>query len=418
MLVMAPELVMVYCGVDSSGARTERMRIILYTGKGGVGKTSVAAATALRAAQQGQRTLVMSTDAAHSLGDSFDVPLSGEPRLLAPNLWAQELDVLREVDVHWATLKEWMTTLLGWGGNVNGVLAEEMAILPGMEEMAGLLYLLEYYNNDAYDLVVVDCAPTGETLRLLSFPEVMRWWMDRLFPMQRQAMKVLRPFARTMLNMPAPDDRVFAAVEDIFARLDRMKSILGNPDVTSMRMVVNLEKMVIKEAQRLYTYLNLYGFATDMIVVNRVIPAEVTDPFFVAWRESQAKWEGLVQEAFSPLAIRHAPLMDHEVVGMEMLSRVADHLFGEDDPARVYYRGAPQELTKEDGVYVLRLQLPFVEKRDVQLSQAGNELNVAVGNHKRNIVLPTALAGHTAAGAKLEQDYLNIRFEKVQATAP
>lgn len=388
------------------------MRIILYTGKGGVGKTSVAAATALRAAQRGQRTLVMSTDAAHSLGDSFDVSLSGEALQLAPNLWAQELDVLREVDVHWTTLKEWMTTLLGWGGNVNGVLAEEMAILPGMEEMAGLLYLLEYYNRDAYDTVIVDCAPTGETLRLLSFPEVMRWWMDRLFPVQRQAMKVLRPVARTVLNIPTPDDRVFAAVEDIFGRLDRMKAILGNPDITSMRMVVNLEKMVIKEAQRLYTYLNLYGFATDMVVVNRVIPAEVNDPFFAAWRESQAKWEGLVQEAFAPLAIRHAPLMDREVVGMEMLGRVADHLFGEDDPSRVYYRGTPQELTKEDGLYVLRLQLPFVEKRDVHLSQAGNELNVAVGNHKRNIVLPTALAGHRAAGAKLEHDHLDVRFER------
>jgi arsenite-transporting ATPase len=258
----------------------------------------------------------------------------------------------------------------------------------------------------------VDCAPTGETLRLLSFPEVMRWWIERLFPIQRQAMKVLRPLARTVLNVPAPDDRVFAALEDIFGRLDQMRTILSNPDITSMRMVVNPEKMVIKEAQRLYTYLNLYGYTTDMVVVNRVIPPEVNDPYFAAWRATQAKWEALVHEAFAPLAIRRAPLMDQEVVGMEMLGRVAAHVFGEEDPSTVYFRGNPQELVKQDGAYVLSLMLPFVEKADVQLAQVGNELNVTLGAHRRNIVLPASLAGMHPAGAKMEQERLNIRFER------
>lgn len=387
------------------------MRIILYTGKGGVGKTSVAAATALRTAERGQRTLVMSTDAAHSLGDSFDIRLSGAAQELAPNLWAQELDVVREVDVHWTTLQSWMSTVFGWGG-ADTLLAEEMAILPGMEEMAGLLYLLEYAQRGQYDTIIVDCAPTGETLRLLSFPEVLRWWLDRVFPIQRQAAKVLRPLARTFLNIPVPDDRVFAAAEDIFGRLDRIKELLGNPEITSMRMVVNPEKMVIKEAQRLYTYLNLYGYSTDLVVVNRVIPPEVNDPFFAPWRQSQAKWEALAHEAFSPLAIRRAPLMDQEVVGVEMLRKVAAAVFADEDPAQVYFRGMPQEIIKSDGGYVLSLLLPFVEKSDVHLSQVGNELNVAVGNHKRNIVLPNALAGMRAAGAKMEADRLNIRFER------
>ena len=385
------------------------MRIILYTGKGGVGKTSVAAATALRAARLGYKTLAMSTDAAHSLGDSFDRPLGGEIVPIVDNLWGQEIDIFRETETHWGTLENYIKILMAWRG-IDEVLAEEMAILPGMEELAGLVHLINYHQQAEYDVIVVDCAPTGETLRLLSFPDVTRWWLHRIFPIQRTAARIARPVLKRVTDLPFPEDEVFEALKELFTKLDRMREILTDAATCSVRLVLNPEKMVIKESQRTFTYLNLYGYATDLVICNRLIPQDVTDAYFSNWKDSQERYYALVEEAFSPLPILKAPLMEQEVVGMAMLERFADALYGDSDPTRVYFEGQRQDIRQEDGDYVLTLMLPFSRKEDIQLSQVGDELIVHVGNQKRNLILPRALAGLASEGAKLEGDRLTIRF--------
>lgn len=390
------------------------MRVILYTGKGGVGKTSVAAATALRSAHLGYRTLVMSTDAAHSLGDSFDMPLGGEPAPIVDNLWGQELDVFREIDRHWGILQDWLKVLMAWRG-LDEVVAEEMAVLPGMEELAGLLHLVNYYDRGEYDVIVVDCAPTGETLRLLSFPDVARWWMHRIFPIERVAARIARPVLRRVTDLPLPDDEVFSAVKELFAKLEEMRGILTDPATSSVRLVLNPEKMVIKEAQRTFTYLNLYGYATDLVVCNRVIPEAVTDSYFQAWKDTQERYYQQVEEAFAPLPILKVPLMEQEVMGLAMLERFGEAVYGALDPTAVLHQGQIHQIRQEDSQYVLTLTVPFVTKEEISLSQVGDELVVQVGNFKRNIILPRALVGMESRGAKLEDDRLSIRFARPES---
>jgi arsenite-transporting ATPase len=390
------------------------MRVILYTGKGGVGKTSVAAATALRSAHLGYRTLVMSTDAAHSLGDSFDMPLGGEPAPIVDNLRGQELDVFREIDRHWGTLQDWLKVLMAWRG-LDEVVAEEMAVLPGMEELAGLLHLVNHCDQGEYDVIVVDCAPTGETLRLLSFPDVARWWMHRIFPIERVAARIARPVLRRVTDLPLPNDEVFSAVKQLFAKLEEMRGILTDPATSSVRLVLNPEKMVIKEAQRTFTYLNLYGYATDLVVCNRVIPEAVSDSYFQAWKETQERYYQQVEEAFAPLPILKAPLMEQEVMGLAMLDRFAEAVYGALDPTAVLHQGQIHQIRQEDSQYVLTLTVPFITKEEISLSQVGDELVVQVGNFKRNIILPRALVGMESRGAKLEDDRLSIRFARPES---
>lgn len=394
------------------------MRIILYTGKGGVGKTSVAAASAIRASELGHRTLVMSTDPAHSLGDALDIDLGGgAPKDIAPRLWAQELDVFREVDAHWGKLQEWLRILMAWRG-LDEIIAEEMAVLPGMEELSGLLYLLTYHDEHAYDCVIVDCAPTGETLRLLSFPEVMSWWLQHIFPIQRAATKIARPILRRVTDLPLPSDDVFDAAQDILIKLERMRDILTDPKNASVRLVMNPEKMVIKEAQRTYTYLNLYGYFTDAVVVNRILPQEGSSGYFEKWRESQRRYIDLVEEAFSPLPILSARLMRDEVVGIERLQEFSQVIYDGLDPTAVMYEGVAQDIRQEGDAYVLSLALPFVSKEDIRLARMGDELVVHIGNQKRNLILPRALVGTEQAGAKMEGNRLEIRFRKHSAAQP
>ena len=273
------------------------MRTILYTGKGGVGKTSVAAATAVLAADLGYKTVVVSTDIAHSLADSFDVPLGPEPVAVTSNLWGQEIDVLKEMDDHWSTVKDWLSALMRWQG-ADDVVADEVAILPGMEELVGLLYITRYAEGSDYDLLIVDCAPTGETLRLLSFPEVARWYMQKLFPLERRVAAAVGPIARRLLGVPVPEVDVFDTIEELFHQLERMRIILTDEDSSSVRLVVNPEKMVIKETQRTFSYMNLYGYCTDLVICNRVFPDEVKGDFFDAWKESQARYLELIDQSF------------------------------------------------------------------------------------------------------------------------
>jgi arsenite-transporting ATPase len=386
------------------------MRIILCSGKGGVGKTSVAAATALRCADLGYRTLIMSTDAAHSLSDSFDVPIGGEPRLIVPNLWGQEAELSMTLNKQWTAIQEWLSALLAWRG-LKEVEADDIAILPGMEELSNLLYIVSYAQSGEYDTIVVDCAPTGETLRLLSFPEILNWWMEKLFPVERQVTKIVRPIVKPLLNIPIPDEEVFDSIQELFPQLNQMRTLLTDFEKTSIRLVLNPEKMVIKETQRTFTYLNLYGYATDLIICNRFIPESVTDHYFDYWKANQEQYYRSIEERFAPLPILSIPLMEREVVGFDMLRAVADKLYGEHDPTEFFYRGKAHYIEKEDEHYTLSFDLPYTSKEQISLVRSGDELIIHVGSYRRNIILPRTLVSLALKGAKFENDKLVIRFD-------
>jgi arsenite-transporting ATPase len=383
------------------------MRVILYTGKGGVGKTSVAAATALLCARRGHRTAIMSTDPAHSLADSFEMPLKGEMTPIADNLWGQEVDVFRELQTHWRTIQKWLASVFRWQG-MNEVVAEEMAVLPGTEELAALLHIVHYRRGGDFEVLVVDCAPTGETLRLLSFPDMMRWYMHRFFPIGKRVATAVGPLARGMLGLPTPDRGVFDSIYDLYLQVEEMRRTLLDADISSMRLVVNPEKMVIKETQRTFTYLSLYGYNTDLVVCNRMLPAEASGEFFDYWRQTQADYVGLVHESFDPIPILTAPLLPREAVGREALQELGEDIFGDEDPARVFSRGHAQEVSTEDGRRVLRISLPFAIREDISVMENDGELVVQAGRYRRNILLPRALVNLGVEEAIKEGDVLKI----------
>lgn len=397
------------------------MRIILFTGKGGVGKTSVAAATALRAAELGYRTLVMSTDAAHSLADSFDMELDHEPVEVGENLWAQEISALHEIEENWIVIQEYVERFFSWGG-VEEILVDEIMDFPGMDELFSLMEIEKHHDQADFEVLVVDCAPTGETLRMLSFPDLVRWWMERLFPIGRKAVNLSRPLMKAVTRlpvtqdmkavagMPIPDDQLFESVESFFSRMEKLHAILSDPEKSSIRLVLNPEKMVIKEAQRTYTYLNLFGFCCDAVVANRIIPDEVNDRYFEEWKHIQDRYNHEVKEAFYPLPILKLPLFDREIVGLEMLERTADTLYGDGDPTELLYRGETQQVLKKGGGYEMSIPLPLVDKKDVDLLQRDYELIVKVGPYKRDIILPRVLAGMRAEGARFEGNRLVLDF--------
>ena len=383
-------------------------RIIVYTGKGGVGKTSVAAATGLLAAERGYRTIVLSTDAAHSLADSFDVPLGPEPTLIGPNLWGQESEVSHNIEKYWGTIQAYVSSVFQWRG-LNEVMAEEMSVLPGMDELASLLWIAEHHDKGAYDVIVVDAAPTGETLRLLSLPEVGKWWIEKIYPIQRRIAQVTGPIVGRVIGMPMPGDAVYKAGEQLFGRLEHMHELLADPELTSIRLVLNLEKMVIKEAQRAFTYFNLYGYPTDLVICNRIVP-DNAGPYFEAWRQAQARYWPEVQADFDPIPIRRAPFFEHEVVGMPMLRELGAAVFEGEDPTAFYYRGHPYGVRREDGAFVLSLELPFTSKEEVRLHRNGDELVVQVGWWRRNLILPRALVDLPTSGAGFDDHVLKVRF--------
>jgi arsenite-transporting ATPase len=385
------------------------MRILLYTGKGGVGKTTIAAATALGCAEGGYRTLVLSTDAAHSLSDSFDSPIGSKPNRMAANLWAQETDLSTAVNENWVTIQRWIASLLAWRG-LEDVVADEMAFLPGMEELANLLYIVTYAESGQYDTVIVDSAPTGETLRLLSFPEMLGWWMRRLFPIERRVVSAVRPVLKPLINVPIPGEEVLDAVEQLFPQLETMRTILTDPAKTSIRLVLNPEKMVIKETQRTFTYLNLYGYTTDLVICNRLIPEEVNDHYFDFWKTNQEQYYRDIEERFAPLPVIGLPLLKQEVVGMDMLRQTARVLYGDRDPTQMFYVGRTQNFEKVNGQYLLSFDFPYTTKDDIDLSRNGDELIISLGPYRRNIVLPRSIVNLKVAGAKFENGKLVVRF--------
>lgn len=388
------------------------MRTILYTGKGGVGKTSVAAATALRAADAGRRVLVMSTDPAHSLSDALDEAVGPEPREMAEGLFAQEMDQGTMLQEHWAEIQEYMTRLYEWQG-ADALTAEELAMLPGMDELFGLLMVRRHHEEGNYDALVVDAAPTGETLRLLSLPDQLGWYVEKIFPVQRRAAKLVRPLARrarTRALPPLPEDSFFGALQRFYDAVVEVGEVLTDPEKTSVRLVTNAEKMVVAESRRAYTYLNLYDYAVDAVVVNRLLPDSVSDPYFEGWRKAQARHLQSIEESFSPLPIFRARLFEGEMFGLEALRALAEEIFGDEDPLRRFSLGSTHDIVKSDGGYEVILNLPLVEKGSLDLSKKGAELLVRVGGYRRSVLLPDSMVRLRAAGARVEGDKLKVRL--------
>jgi arsenite/tail-anchored protein-transporting ATPase len=392
------------------------MRIILMTGKGGVGKTSVAAATGLRCAELGYRTLVLSTDPAHSLADSFDLELSHAPRQVKKNLWGAELDALVELADNWGSVQRYITQVLQARG-LEGVQAEELAILPGMDEIFGLVRMKRHYDEGEYDVLIVDSAPTGTALRLLSLPEVGGWYMRRFYKPLQGISVALRPLVEPLFKPIAgfslPDKEVMDAPYEFYQQIEALEKVLTDNTVTSVRLVTNPEKMVIKESLRAHAYLSLYNVATDLVIANRIIPETVTDPFFRRWKENQQQYKREIHDNFHPLPVKEVPLYSEEMCGLEALERLKETLYADEDPSLVYYKETTVRVVLIDKNYSLELYLPGTPKEQVKLSKTGDELNITIGNHRRNLVLPQTLAALQPSGAKMENDYLKIRFSEV-----
>jgi arsenite-transporting ATPase len=384
-------------------------RILLYTGKGGVGKTSIAAATAVLCAERGYRTIVLSTDIAHSLADAFEVPLGPEPTLIAPNLHGQEPDVYFNIERYWGTIQSYVSELFAWRG-LDEILAEEMTVLPGMDELGNLLWINDHVESGEYDVIVVDAAPTGETLRLLSLPDASRWWIERIAPIGRRVSRLGRPMLERMLGLPVPRDEVFAAADRLLRRLGEVHSLLGDPDRSSVRITLGLDKLSIAEARRSFTYFHLFGYPSDLVICNRVLPPDA-GPYFAELRAGQQRQLPIVEQEFGPVPVRTVPQFDHEMVGVDRLREIGTALFGDGDPTAVHYRGEPYRVHRENGSYILRVALPFTSKERLQLSRRGDELVVHVGGWRRTMMLPRVLLDAATKGAKMDDGTLTIEFE-------
>jgi arsenite-transporting ATPase len=391
-------------------------RILLYTGKGGVGKTSIAAATALACAERGYRTIILSTDIAHSLGDVFGTELGPEPREISANLWGQESEVFFNVARYWGRIQAYAASVLRWRG-LDEVLAEEMTVLPGMDEVGSLLWIADHHDSDLYDVIVVDAAPTGETLRLLSLPEAIKWWMEKVEPIGRRISRLTGPIVHRVVGIPIPDEAVFDAGEELFSRLEHMRELLADHEKTSVRVVLTLEQVVIKEAQRAFTYFHLYDYPTDLVIANRILPDDV-GRYFRGWYEAQQLNAPLVERTFAPIPILRAPYLDREVVGFEVLRQLGSALYRDADPTQHFYRGRPYSVVRDDGAYVLSVELPFTERDQISLSRHADELVIDLGGWRRNLVLPRALIEAKALGAKFEDHVLKIRFAEPPRTKP
>lgn len=382
------------------------MRIILYLGKGGVGKTTISAATAVRSAELGKRTLVVSTDLAHSLADCLQANLTSSPKELAPNLWAQEVNVLDEMRQGWGKLQESMTKALRKQG-IDAVLAEELALIPGMDEIVSLINIYRNARDGDFDTVVIDAAPTGETVRLLSMPDTFQWYASRIAGMQGGVLNLARPLLKSVL----PAAEILDAVKALSERVKTLRGVLSDPNVSSYRPVVNPERMVIKEALRAETYLALFGYPIDAVVCNRVIqPGDYQDGFMQELYRNQEKLRQRIHQTFAPLPIWEAPYHAHEILGPAQLSKLAETIFGAQDPTQVHHRGPVQEIVREDDRYILRLPLPHVEMDKVQMTKKGDEMIIEIGNFKRDISLPSVLANQEATVARFVNKALEIHF--------
>lgn len=385
------------------------VRILVFTGKGGVGKTTVAAASALRCAEAGRRTLVLSTDPAHSLADAFDVTLGDRPTPIVDGLAGQQLDARARLEEGWSDIQAYLTEVFTWAG-IDQVEAEELAILPGLDEIFALTDIKTHAASGEWDVVVVDCAPTAETIRFLSLPDVLAWYMDRIFPVHRKVNRVVSPMVRRLTALPAAGDDVFAAARRFYDRLDGVRELLVDPKTTSVRLVVNPEKVVIAEARRTYTYLSLFGYRVDAVIANRLLPDDVRDPWFAQWKALHAEHLAAIEAAFAPLPVLKAELAAAELVGVPRLRDFAATVYGDGDPTAVLHRGEPIRIRRRGDGYVLTIDLPFADRDELELGRRGDELVVTVGPYRRALVLPDSLRRRRIGEASLKRGTLRVVF--------
>lgn len=392
------------------------MRIIFFAGKGGVGKTSVAAATGIRVAEMGHRTIIMSLDVAHSLADIFDLERDlldqnkGKPIKVHQNLWIQELDIQEEIEKNWGEIHRYLSALFKTTG-LDEILAEELAVLPGMEEVSLLLYINRYARGKEFDVILLDCAPTGESIRFVSIPTTLDWYVNKVFKIEKTLVKVVRPVASRVYNVPIPGDEYFDAIEHLFERLRGVEKLMADPEITSVRLVTNPEKIVLKETQRAFMYFSLYRMNVDAIIMNRVLPPKITDAYFLTWQQNQKHHMELADKYFSPIPIFPVNLFRSEILGYQSLKSLAGRIYGPRDPLERFFTGRPYDLTKENGIYCLKLKLPFAGKDHVELNKVSDELIVRVGSFKKNLLLPRKVAASTSVKARMEEDYLTVCFE-------
>ena len=396
------------------------MRILLFSGKGGVGKTSLAAATGVRLAELGHRTLVMSIDPAHSLADSFDLELelfhthTSDPLVVRDGLSIFELNIQKEVKRHWQQISAYVISVLRTTG-ISDVEAEELAILPGMEELSAMMYINQYRRENRYDVIVLDAAPTAESMRFISMPTTLDWYMKHIFPFQRNLLKAVRPIANRVAPFELPTDSYFANIRDLFEKLEGVDEIMEDPQITSVRLVTNPEKMVLRETQRAFVYFSLHGLTIDTVIVNRVLPTEVKDTWFTEWHNSQENVLRELEEYFAPVPVRQVPLFAHEVLGQQRLQDVAKVLYAEgEDPSAVTQTERPYTFVKRDGLYEVKLRLPFATKGEVGLFKKGDELVVEVGTLRRHVGLPRSMATLVPARARLENRVLTVEMKEAQ----
>ncbi len=394
------------------------MRILFYSGKGGVGKTSLAAASGVRLAQLGYRTLVMSIDPAHSLADSFDLETelfhgrTADPLRIDERLEIQELNIQKEIKRHWQEISSYIVSVLRTTG-VSGVEAEELAILPGMEELSAMMYVNQYRREKRYDVIILDAAPTAESMRFVSMPTTLDWYMKHIFPFQRSVLKAVRPIANRVAPFEMPTDNYFINIQKLFERLEGVDTLMEDPQITSVRLITNPEKMVLRETQRAFVYFSLHGLTVDTVVANRVLPGEVSDAFFSEWHASQHRILDETEAYFAPVPVKRVPLFTHEVLGRERLEELARVLYPEgEDPAVVTRTERPYSFVKSDGRYEVRVTLPFAGKGEVGLFKKGDELIVEIGSFRRHIGLPTSMAALVPARARLEQRILTVELKE------
>jgi arsenite/tail-anchored protein-transporting ATPase len=394
------------------------MRILLFSGKGGVGKTSLAAATGLQLSRLGYRTLIMSVDPAHSLADSFDLETAlfhgktGDPYQIEERLAIHEVNIQKEIKRHWREISSYVISVLRTTG-INDVEAEELAILPGMEELSAMMYVNQFRREQRYDVIVLDCAPTAESMRFVSMPTTLEWYMKHVFPFQRGILKAVRPIANRVSPVELPTDNYFANVAELFGKLDGVAELLEDPRITSVRLVTNPERMVLRETQRAFVYFSLHGLAVDGIIANRVLPQQVTDAYFEEWRSSQARIMEEIVAYFAPVPVKSVPLFTHEVLGRERLEELGRSLYAPgEDPAAVTRTEAPYTFSKQNGNYQVQMNLPFAAKGEVGLFKKGDELVVEIGTLRRHIGLPTSMAALTPGRARLENRVLTVELKE------
>jgi arsenite-transporting ATPase len=388
------------------------MRIVLFTGKGGVGKTTIAAATAIKSAALGHKTLVISTDVAHSLADSFALPLSHEPSAVGPaGLFAAELDAGKELEHYWGDIKRRIAAVLRDEG-MNSALAGEMAVIPGLDEILSLVRIKKYFDEAKFDLLIIDSAPTGAAMRLLSAPDINRWYVKNMLQLASGFNRLVRPMLQSLTKLPFSDGALRDKVKNLFERAEALRKILADADVTSVRLVLNPDRMAVLETERAFTYFSLYGLSVDALFINRVLPPEVHDPYLDTWKEQQANYRRQIATTYDQIPMFEIPLRRQEVAGLDELREMASVIYGDIDPLPRLADTQPVKFDLRDGKYTMSLRLVGVQGRQIDLEKRGDELSVHIGKYQRSIILPQYVAGLQPTSASLDSGWLKVVFQE------